>query len=105
MQNLAISEFFFAKSFSNSFKRLHIMKKILMLLVLCFLFSCEEKIQNKKSLEPQKMAEKTEVQKVKEVNDAILFLLKKKKLFTSFKVCKPSSRGAFFYVCARNCED
>lgn len=48
-----------------------------MLLVLCFLFSCEEKTQNKKSLEPQEMAKKTEAQKVKEVNDAILFLLKK----------------------------
>lgn len=80
------------------------MKKILMLLVLCFLFSCEEKTQNKKSLEPQEMAKKTEAQKVKEVNDAILFLLKKK-LFTSFKVRKPSSRGSFFYVCAHNCED
>ena len=49
-----------------------------MLLVLCFLFLWEEKTQNKKSLEPQEMAKKTEAQKVKEVNDAILFLLKKK---------------------------
>ena len=49
-----------------------------MLLVLCFLFLWEEKTQNKKSLEPQEMAKKTEAQKVKGVHDAILFLLKKR---------------------------
>lgn len=70
-----------------------------MLLVLCFLFSCEEKIQNKKSLEPQKMAEKTEVQKVKEVNDAILFLLKKRNYSRLSKFVSPH-RGVRFSMYA-----
>lgn len=71
------------------------MKKILMLLVLCFLFSCEEKTQNKKSLEPQEMAKKTEAQKVKEVNDAILFLLKKRNYSRLSKFVSPH-RGVRF---------